>query len=73
MNEMKIVVHVAVMDYSSGSIKLYTTLLKQDWKTEDVEKWLEANTGYKESQCYFMASRDSIAVERHLGDRTEYL
>lgn len=56
-------VYVAVMDYSSGCIKMYTLELTDNWQTEDVENWLYAHTDYNDSQCYYMASENEIGVE----------
>ena len=56
-------VHIAVMDYSSGSIKMYSPELRDEVQSEDVEKWLYENTDYKDSQCYYMTSKDEIEVK----------
>ena len=58
-----VMVNIAVMDYCSGSIKMYSTSFPTGWQTEDVEKWLCDNTDYKDSQCYFMCSEDEIEIE----------
>lgn len=51
-------VHVAVMDYSSGSIKMYTIQRRDNWETDDIESWLVSNTDYRRDQCYFMCSEE---------------
>jgi len=56
-------VHIAVMDYCSGSIKMYSPDLRDEVQAEDVENWLYKNTDYKDSQCYYMFSKDEIEVE----------
>ena len=61
-------VHIAVMDYCSGSIRLYEKKMPNGWQSEDIEMWLADNTGYKNDQCYFMASRNEIPVEREVCD-----
>lgn len=48
--------YVAVMDYRTGSIKLYEA------ETDDVEKWLLENTDYSEDECYYMCSTTPINV-----------
>lgn len=50
--------YVAVMDYRTGSIKLYTI----DGITDDVEKWLRDHTDYSEDECYYMCSTTPINV-----------
>lgn len=57
-----VTVHIAVLDYCSGCIKKYTHEFNIGWQTEDVETWLEDNTDYKDSQCYYMASKEPIEV-----------
>lgn len=56
-------VYIAVMDYSDCKIKMYTTQMSPDYQTEDVEDWLNSNTNYNDSSCYFMCSSDKIEVE----------
>ncbi len=61
-------VYIAVMDYCSAAIKLYKVKLpirpgNSTYDTDDVELWLEENTDYTESQCYYMSSADPIEVE----------
>ena len=48
--------YIAVMDYRTASIKLYTV------ETDDVEKWLRDNTDYSEDECYYMCSQTPISV-----------
>lgn len=56
-------VYIAVMDYSNSKIKMYTTQMAPDYQTEDVEDWLNSNTDYSDSNCYYMCSSDKIEVE----------
>lgn len=58
-----VTVYVAVMDYCSGSIKMYTIERRKGWQTEEVESWLVSNTDYKDTQCYFMCSENEIEIE----------
>jgi hypothetical protein len=62
MNVTKETVHVAVMDYCSGSIKMYSIELRRGWQVEDVKEWLYDNTDYEDTNCYYMASHDEIPV-----------
>lgn len=55
-------IHIAVMDYSSGSIKMYSPEVESS-DNFDVENWLNDNTDYKDSQCYYMSSSEEIEVE----------
>lgn len=56
-------VYIAVMDYRDCKIKMYTTQMSPDYQTEDVEDWLNDNTNYSDSNCYYMCSSDKIEVE----------
>ena len=56
-------VYIAVMDYRNCKIKMYTTQMSPDYQTEDVEDWLNNNTDYNDSTCYYMCSTDKIEVE----------
>ena len=56
-------VYIAVMDYRDCKIKMYTTQMSPDYQTEDVEDWLNDNTNYSDSSCYYMCSTDKIEVE----------
>ena len=56
-------VYIAVMDYSDGKVKMYTVQMAPDYQTEDVEDWLNNNTDYNDSNCYYMFSSDEIEVE----------
>ena len=56
-------VYIAVMDYSNCKIKMYTAQMSPDYQTEDVEDWLNSNTNYNDSTCYYMCSPDKIEVE----------
>lgn len=56
-------VYIAVMDYRDCKIKMYTTQMSPDYQTEDVEDWLNDNTNYSDSNCYYMCSTDKIEVE----------
>lgn len=55
-------VYIAVMDYCTASIKMYTTELAKGWIETDVENWLHAHTNYNDSQCYYMVNRNEIEV-----------
>lgn len=57
-----VTVNIAVMDYCSGCIKMYSVEMQKDWQCENVELWLCEHTDYKDSQCYFMARSDEIEV-----------
>lgn len=57
-----VTVHIAVLDFCTGCIKKYTQKFKEGWQTKDVEYWLVDNTDYKDSQCYYMASKEPIEV-----------
>ena len=56
-------VYIAVMDYRDCKIKMYTTQMSPDYQTEDVEDWLNNNTDYSGSNCYYMCSSAKIEVE----------
>lgn len=56
-------INIAVMDYCSGSIKMYSPDLRDEIQNEDVENWLYENTDYKPSQCDYMFSENEIGVE----------
>ena len=56
-------VYIAVMDYRDCKIKMYTTQMSPDYQTEDIEDWLNDNTNYSDSSCYYMCSTDKIEVE----------
>ena len=56
-------VYIAIMDYRDCKIKMYTTQMSPDYQTEDVEDWLNDNTNYSDSNCYYMCSTDKIEVE----------
>ena len=56
-------VHIAVMDYSNGKIKMYTVQMIPAYQTEDIENWLYDNTDYDDSTCYYMCSQNEIEVE----------
>ena len=56
-------VYIAVMDYRDCKIKMYTTQMSPDYQTEDVEDWLNNNTNYSDSNCYYICSTDKIEVE----------
>jgi len=66
-----VTVYIAVMDYCSGSIKMYTKECKKGWQTEDIEDWLVEYTDYSNSQCYYMASENPIAIEYPEVDETD--
>lgn len=54
-------VTVAVMDYRSVSIKMYSLKLQEGWETDEVEDWLYNNTDFN-SDCYYMCSENGIPV-----------
>jgi len=56
-------IYIAVMDYCSGSIKMYSPELGEEVDNEAVEEWLYNNTDYKDSQCYYMVSDSEIEVD----------
>lgn len=57
-------VHIAVMDYGYGEIRMYKAYLPQEWQNDDVVNWLlEHDEKYKDTQCYYMASEDEIEVK----------
>ena len=51
------------MDYRDCKIKVYTAQMSPDYQTEDAEDWLNSNTNYSDSNCYYMCSSDKIGVE----------
>ena len=57
-----VTVNIAVMDYCTGCIKMYSSLFSKHWQDEDVERWLCEHTDYKDSQCYFMSSESDIDI-----------
>lgn len=59
----KVVVHIAVMDYSANQIRLYDVEMKPDWNDSDVEFWLEINDcDFHDSTCYYMCSTKEIDI-----------
>lgn len=58
----KITYNIAVMDYCCNCIKMYTHDFKKGVQLEDVKKWLEDNTDFKDDQCYFMFSEEEIEI-----------
>ena len=57
-------VHVAVMDYSNGSIKMYIIERRDNYDSDDIESWLVSNTDYSDSSCYYMYSENEIPIKR---------
>jgi len=58
-----VAVHIAVMDYAYGEIRMFTAELPQGCQNDDIEGWLEEHDEkYRASQCYFMCSEDEIEV-----------
>lgn len=58
-----VAVHIAVMDYGYGEIRMHTAYLPQEWQDDDAVNWLlEHDEKYKDSQCYYMCSEDEIEV-----------
>jgi len=55
-------IHIAVMDYSDGSIKLYDIERRDNYDSEDIESWLVSNTNYSDSSCYYMYSEKEISI-----------
>lgn len=59
-----VAVHIAVMDYGYGEIRMHTAWLSTKWQDDDVANWLlEHDEKYKDTQCYYMASEDEIEVK----------
>ena len=59
----KVVVHIAVMDYSLNQIRLYDVEMDSNWNDSDVELWLRTNTAnFKDDTCYFMCSSREITI-----------
>ena len=56
-------VHISVMDYSDGSIKMYDIERRDNYDSEDIESWLVSNTNYSDSSCYYMYSEKEIQIE----------
>lgn len=56
------IIHIAVMDYSSGTIKMYSPTLSENWSSDDVEQWLYENTDYSDTYCYYMCSENEIEI-----------
>ena len=56
-------VYISVMDYCNGKIKMYTAQMSPDYQTDDIENWLNNNTDYNDSNCYYMCSTNEIEVE----------
>ena len=56
-------VHIAVFDYCSCTIKMYAPKLRKGAQAEDVVRWLDENTDYKDNQCSYMFSKEPIEVE----------
>ena len=58
-----VAVHIAVMDYACGDIRMYTARLSQEWTDDDVVNWLlEHDDNYRDSTCDYMCSEDEIEV-----------
>ena len=45
---------IAVMDYSTASVRFYHRHLPKDIQTDELEEILEAEGLYKQSECYLM-------------------
>lgn len=56
------VIHIAVMDYCAGAIKMYHPDLGEEIQDENVEDWLHENTDYNDSSCYYMINKEPIKV-----------
>ena len=70
MNEL-VTVHIAVLNYSAGAVEFYHTDLPANYQDEDVEAWLDENTEFSDSECYYMCVNRPIIVEAH--DEVEYV
>lgn len=58
-----VTVHIAVMDYGYGEIRMFTAELPQEWQDEDAIAWLEKHDEkWSNDQCYYMSSEDEIEV-----------
>ena len=58
-----VAVHIAVMDYGYGEIRMFTVELPDGCQNEDIETWLEEHDEkYNSNQCYYMCSEDEIEV-----------
>ncbi|MBR6135553.1 MAG: hypothetical protein IKQ22_03615 [Clostridia bacterium] len=58
-----ITVFVAVMDYCSCTIRMYTINTYNGYQCEDIELWLEGHDpNFSEDQCYWMGSHEEIEV-----------
>jgi hypothetical protein len=54
-------IYIVVMDYSSGSIKMYSPILANN-SGEVIENWLSENTDYNTSHCYYMSDTNPINI-----------
>jgi hypothetical protein len=45
---------IAVMDYSTASVRFYRRNLPKDIQTDELEEILDAEGLYKQSECYLM-------------------
>lgn len=45
---------IAVMDYSTASVRFYRRTLPKDIQTEELEEILDAEGHYTQSQCFLM-------------------
>ena len=57
-------IHIAIMDYFNGSIKLYKHEFPANAQDEEIEAWIEDNTDYKSSSCEYMFSKKPISVTK---------
>ena len=64
IEQQTVTVHVAVMDYSDCSIKMYDIERRDNYDSEDIESWLVSNTNYSDSSCYYMYSEKEISIVR---------
>lgn len=58
-------VHIAVMDYCTGSIHIYKHDFPKGIQDEGIEEWLSENTVYTESMAYYLINDREIEVEYH--------
>jgi len=57
---------IAVMDYSTASVRFYSRTLPKDIQTDELEEILAVEGLYKQSECYLMyrpTSEGGVTVE----------
>ena len=65
IEQQTVTVHIAVMDYSDGSIKMYNIECRDNYDSEDIKGWLVSNTNYSDSSCYYMYSEKEIPIKEN--------